>query len=70
MSGGLGRDGGMKLLFKLEERTEDLVASFGAARLVRSPQGRFEVRGGSETDRILAREWVLMFLQDTVVRWN
>jgi hypothetical protein len=49
----------------LEAITEDrdeLVAYFGSARLVRTPNGRLEVRGGTETDQAEARGWVARFL--------
>jgi hypothetical protein len=64
------QDGGMKTLFRIEESKENLVASFGSARLVQNLDGRFELRGGSQADRIEAHEWVSMFLHEVAVRQN
>jgi hypothetical protein len=58
----------MKKIFTMEERTEILVASFGLARLVQSPEGRFELRGGSHSDHLEAREWVSLFQHEVVIR--
>lgn len=38
-----------------------IVASFGAARLIRHRDGRWEVRGGSPKDHAAAREWCSLF---------
>jgi hypothetical protein len=40
----------------------ELMASFGAARLVRTLAGRLELQGGTEADREEARCWVQTFL--------
>jgi CheY-like chemotaxis protein len=37
------------------------VASFGAASLIRHRDGRWELRGGSPSDRTAAREWCSLF---------
>lgn len=62
--------GGMKTLFRIDESKENLVTSFGSARLVQNLDGRFELRGGSQADRIEAHEWVSMFLHEVAVRQN
>jgi hypothetical protein len=41
---------------------EELVAAFGQARLVRTQDGRYRLRGGSPEDRQQATEWISMFL--------
>jgi len=38
-----------------------LVASFGAARLIRHRDGRWELSGGSSADHAAAREWCSLF---------
>ena len=45
----------------------DLIALFGNARLVKRLNGKFELLGGTETDRAEAREWCSMFLHDAQV---
>ena len=64
------QDARMKNIFRPEARNETLVARFGEARLVCTLQGRIELRDGSRSDRIEAREWVSMFLHDVAVREN
>jgi len=45
----------------------EIVARFGAATLVKQPEGRIRLVGGSESDRIEAREWVSLFLHEVVL---
>jgi hypothetical protein len=67
---GPGRIGGMKELLRMEVRVEPIVARFGEAILVKTSERRFELRGGSSTDGIEAREWISLFLPDVVVGWR
>lgn len=60
----------MKNIFGMEERLETLVASFGAASLIRAKDGRFELRGGTHADHLEAREWVSLFQHEAVIRQN
>ena len=53
--------------YTVEETLETLIATFGAARLVRCLNGRFELRGGNQNDLIEAREWVSMFMPEVTV---
>ena len=46
----------------------NLIARFGAARLVAKADGRIELRGGSKSDLAEAREWVSLFLHHAVPR--
>jgi len=46
----------------------EVLAWFGDARLVKFLSGNMELRGGSAHDRIEAREWISMFLQEAIVR--
>ncbi len=41
---------------------EELIASFGEAQLVKTLDGKIELRGGSPDDRARAREWMDRFL--------
>ena len=43
-----------------------LVARFGPARLVRKPDGRHELIGGTEDHRATAREWCSLFAPEIV----
>jgi hypothetical protein len=42
--------------------SEELIASFGEARLVKTSDGKLEINGGSPTDRTEAEVWVSRFL--------
>jgi len=59
----------MKLKYLLESWLVrgEVVACFGTARLVKQPEGRFQLVGGSEAERSEAREWVSLFLHEAVV---
>ncbi len=43
------------------EADNEIVATFGAAELVRHRDGRWELRGGSPADHAAAREWSSLF---------
>ena len=43
-----------------------LIATFGHARLVRLPDGRYELQGGSAADCSAAREWCSLFAPEIV----
>ncbi len=46
----------------------ELIAGFGAARLVRFLDGKYELRGGSRDDQIAAHEWISLFCHEVLVR--
>ena len=46
---------------------EFLVAEFGRGKLVRTISGRYELRGGSLTDLLEAREWASIFMPEATV---
>ena len=48
----------------LEREREDVVASFGAARIIKR-DGMYEIRDGNETERQKANEWMTKFLNVT-----
>ncbi len=43
---------------------EDIVAGFGQACLVKTPEGKLEIRGGTPEEQAQARKWQAMFLTD------
>ena len=45
------------------DRETEIIAIFGAARLVRHLNGRLELSGGSPEDRERARTWAVTFLR-------
>jgi len=51
-----------------ETRFASILARFGPARLVELPDGRLELRGGSRTELIEAKEWMSLFEHDRVLR--
>jgi hypothetical protein len=51
-----------------EEPFELLVATFRRGRLVRTPKGKYELRGGTLTDLLEAREWASIFMPEAVIR--
>ena len=46
----------------------EVIAFFGQAKLVRTLDFKYELRGGSHDDRISAREWISLFLHDAAVK--
>lgn len=51
-----------------EPRYWNLVARFGRAKLLSRADGRVELRGGTDSDRTEAREWISLFMHDAVPR--
>jgi hypothetical protein len=47
---------------------EELIATFGQAQLVRTLDGKSELRGGTTEDRQKAAEWISMFWHEATVR--
>jgi hypothetical protein len=43
-----------------------IIATFGTARLVRKPDGRHELIGGTAYDHADAREWCSIFAHDLI----
>jgi hypothetical protein len=62
------QDARMKNLFQrlLVKNDARLIATFGQARLVATPKGRVELRGGSHEDIVAAREWISLFMHEAV----
>jgi hypothetical protein len=55
----------LKNIIPLRYRKQ-LVQQFGAAKLVKLPNGQHELLGGSDNDRIAAFEWVSLFAHEIV----
>ena len=45
----------------------EVIASWGEAKLVKTQDGKLELRGGSKEDRGEAREWISLFWHEAVV---
>ena len=45
----------------IQRGTDEIVAVFGEARLVRRLDGKAELRGGTDQDRLAAKEWIALF---------
>jgi hypothetical protein len=43
------------------------VATFGRGQLVRTTKGRYELRGGTLSDLLEAREWASLFMPEAAV---
>ena len=58
----------LKSLFQRVRNNEGkVIVSFGEADLLRRGDGRFELRGGSRSERQAAREWVSIFKHEAAV---
>jgi hypothetical protein len=57
-----------KNFFPEFKREGEVIAIFGQARLVKTVDFKYELRGGSDEDRAEAREWISMFMHDVVIR--
>jgi hypothetical protein len=55
------------LLAELKDEGK-VIASFGRARLVKTLDNKYELRGGSREDRLSAYEWISLFMHHVVVR--
>jgi hypothetical protein len=55
----------MRLIEQYQER-ERIIATFGQARLIKQNGGRYEIKGGSDEDKVAAKEWISLFLHEAV----
>ncbi|HZQ45805.1 MAG TPA: hypothetical protein VFC07_02240 [Verrucomicrobiae bacterium] len=51
-------------------KSEQLITTFGRARLVSLPDGTVELRGGQAQDRTSAKEWISLFMHEAVPRFS
>jgi hypothetical protein len=65
---GLFKIGGMKLKHREETqaRGREVIARFGQAALIKQTNGTWQLQGGSEEDRLSAREWISLFMHEAV----
>ena len=57
---------GTQTRFQVFRAGHRVIATFGAARLVRQADGRHELVGGTMADRTQAREWCSLFAPEVV----
>lgn len=48
----------------------EIVARFGAAKLIRKPDGSWRLEGGSRDERRSAMEWISLFAHEAIVSAN
>jgi hypothetical protein len=44
-----------------------IIREFGKAQLIKTPDGKWELRGGTTSDHTAAKEWISLFLHEAVV---
>ena len=54
--------------FPMLKSDSQVLAAFGEAKLVQYLDGKLELKGGSNSDRIAAREWISLFMHEAVAR--
>jgi hypothetical protein len=54
------------LLNWIKRPNERVIASFGQARIVKTIDGRMELRSGSMGDRVAAKEWISLFCHEAL----
>ena len=47
--------------------TDEVVAVFGQANLIKGLDGKAELRGGTAQDRVAAKEWIALFGHEAVL---
>jgi len=52
---------------RIQRETDEIVAVFGEAKLVRRLDGKTELRGGTDQDCITAKEWIALFWHEAVL---
>jgi hypothetical protein len=48
-------------------RGQEVIARFGKAALIKQQNGTWQLKGGSEEDRLSAREWISLFMHEAVL---
>ena len=51
----------------IQRETDEVVAVFGQAKLVKRLDGKTELRGGTDLDRVAAKEWIALFWHEAVL---
>ena len=55
-------------ILKMGRNDGEVIATFGRAQLIKTLDCKFQLIGGSHSDRLSAREWVSLFMHEAVVR--
>jgi len=58
----------LKCLLQKLVRHSRIIQWFGQARLVRHPNGRYELIGGTRADLTAAKEWISLFGHEIVLQ--
>jgi hypothetical protein len=51
-----------------QARGHEVIARFGEAALIKQSNGTWQLKGGSEEDRLSAREWISLFMHEAVLQ--
>jgi hypothetical protein len=51
-----------------DAQQEQVIATFGQARLIKLADRTYELVGGSQSDRAAAGKWIAQFMRNDVVR--
>lgn len=49
-------------------KRDQLITHFGQAKLIRTPDGATELRGGQAQDFTTAKEWISLFMHEAVLK--
>ncbi len=58
----------LKKFFPEFRHEGEVIAIFGQARLIKTRDFKYELRGGSRDDHAQANEWISLFMHEVVVR--
>jgi len=57
-------------LFSEQADSGEVIALFGDAKLVKTIDSKYELRGGSKQDRTAAQEWISLFMHELVLTFQ
>jgi len=60
----------LKSCDETQARGQELIARFGQAALLKQSNGTWQLKGGSDDDRLSAREWISLFMHEAVVKYG
>lgn len=60
----------LRLLMNVFGNEGEVIARFGEAALIRQPDGKWQLKGGSHDDRSTAKEWISLFMHEVVLPNN
>jgi hypothetical protein len=53
-----------------QARGQEVIARFGKAALIKQHNGTWQLKGGSDEDRLSAREWISLFQHEAIVNFG